>query len=204
MDRKNWRWMLPPWLVAWILLICALATLALVIRCCCNCACGTGQGSGAGPSPEEAQPTAPLTKMRLSPPGPDFPDPKPVENPSYRRATAPGGGGTVRPADTLVPLSGAVGGVPAEHVPPSAEGGTQSVRLAFSLDGEPMHVSPWITGVNANGNLRTIKEVNVTLLRRDGSRYVVRVSMKVYNLSGGSIEPPDVVIPELVMDVGTL
>ncbi|MFO0931915.1 MAG: hypothetical protein U1E39_04310 [Planctomycetota bacterium] len=204
MDRKDWRWMLPPWAVAWILLICSIATLVIVVRCCCSCRCGSGDGSAAGPSPEQAQPVSPLTKMRLSPAGSDFPDPKPVTNPTYRRATAPGGGGTVRPDDGLVPVPGAVGGVPAEHTPPSAEGSTQSVRLGFALEGEPMHVTPWITGVNGNGNLRTIKEVNVTLLRRDGSRYVVRVTMKVWNLTGSAIEPPDVTIPELVMDVGTL
>lgn len=205
MERKDWRWMLPPWVVAWLLLACSAATLVLVVRCCCRC--DSDAGRRATGRPEEPQPPQPMTKMRLTQPGPDEPPPptpKPITAPQYERADSPGGAGAVR-RNSLTPQVVPAGpGNAAQHEPDPAETITRSIRFSFALEGEPSRVSPWITGMNAAGSLRLIKEADVMYLRTEGDAYIVRVRLKVWNTTGTGVEPPDVVIRELAMPLGSL
>lgn len=187
MDSKAWRWMLPPWVVAWILLLTCGATLVIVLRCC-PCRDGAGATTGS-PSGDPVQPQVPLVRMKLAEPGQGTPDPRAVQTAEYDRATGAGGTGTTQTAQlSPLPIPPSLGAA-AQHFPPSSEGATRSIRLRYGYEGDAgMHSSTWITPV-VDGQARMIKFADAVLMPNDGHTYRVQLTLALFNLSGTAEDP---------------
>jgi hypothetical protein len=196
MDKSIWRGMLPPWLLAWLVLLCGLATLVVVIWCCpCK---GTQGGPGSGP--DQTQPVVPLQKMRLSEPNDagDIPDPRPIPTVEYKRASGPGGqtpqGMPPVRTSTLatLPIQPTPGQF-AEHAPAGGDGPTRSLMLRMKVGDDGWHESSWITAYVAT-QPRMIKFAMATFTRKDAANYYVRLDLTVYNSSGTDEDPTPLVL----------
>lgn len=185
MDPKTWRYMLPPWIVAWILLICSISTLVIVLNCCCR---------PTTPTPDPVQPPVPMSRMKLSEPGQDFPDPRPIKKAEYDRASGPQGTGTVTPATPLAPTPiPATSNASAQHEPPTTDPATRSVRLTMALDGDTDRVSSWLHGV-VGDEFRMIKFATAVFTGKDAVNYYVQLTLRVYNSTGTQLDPTPIVL----------